>query len=153
MARPMLSDELWALIEPLLPPAPVSRQGGRPRVPNRAVLTGILFVLKTGLAWDQLPLELGCGSGMPCWRRLKEWQEAGVWQKLHRVFLNWVGEADQIDWSRAVSGATTVPAPQGAQRPGRLRRSAAKRARSAMVWSTGRASRWPAPSRRLISAM
>jgi len=153
MAKPLLSDELWAVIEPLLPPAPVSPKGGRPHVPNRAVLTGILFVLKTGLAWDQLLLELGCGSGMTCWRRLKEWQAAGVWQKLHRVFLNWLGEADQIDWSRAAIDSTTVPAPQGAQRPGRLRRIAANRARSAMLWSTGKGFPWPSRSRPPMSTM
>lgn len=132
MAKPTLSDEVWAVIDPLLPPAPASPHGERPRVPNRAVLTGIFFVLKTGSAWDQLPLELGCGSGMTCWRRLKEWQAAGVWQKRHRVFLKGLGEADHIDWSRAAIASTTVPAPKEAQRPGRLRRGAANRARSAM---------------------
>ena len=153
MAKPILSDELWAVIEPLLPPAPVSPKGGRPRVPNRAVLTGILFVLKTGMAWDQLPLELGCGSGMTCWRRLGEWQTAGVWAQLHRVFLDWLGDADQIDWSRAAIDSTTVPAPKGAKRPGRLRRIGANRARSAMLWSIGKGSHSPLRSRRLMSTM
>jgi transposase len=153
MAKPILSDELWAVIEPLLPPVPVSPKGGRPRVPNRAVLTGILFVLKTGMAWDQLPLELGCGSGMTCWRRLDKWQAAGVWEKLHRIFLNWLGDADQIDWSRAAIDSTTVPAPKGARRLGRIRRTAANRARSAMLWSTAKASRWPSRSRRRMSTM
>src|SRR5262249_27085953 len=112
-----------------------------------------LFVLKSGLAWDQLPRELGCGSGMTCWRRLKEWQVAGVWQKLHRMFLNWRGDADQIDWGRAAIDFSTRPAPKGAQRPGRLRRIAANRARSAMLWSTGREFRWPSPSRPPMSTM
>lgn len=153
MAKPMLSDELWAVIEPLLPPVRVSPKGGRPRVPNRAVRTGILFVLRTGLAWDQLPLELGCGSGMTCWRRLCEWQAAGVWAKRHRVFLDWLGDADQSDWSRAAIDSTTVPAPKGAQRPGRIQRIAANRARSAMVWSTGKGFRSPLRSRRLMSTL
>jgi transposase len=153
MATPRLADELWAVIEPLLPPVPVSPHGGRPRVSHRAVLTGLLFVLKTGLPWEQLPLELDCGSGRTCWRRLREWQEAGVWAKLHRVFLDGLGAADRIDWSRAAINSTTVPAPKGAKRPGRIRRIAANRARSAMLWSPARASRWPARSGRLMSMM
>ncbi len=79
MAKPILSDELWALIEPLLPSHPPSPQGGRPRLSDRATLTGILYVLHTGIPWEYLPREMGCGSGMTCWRRLRDWQRAGVW--------------------------------------------------------------------------
>ena len=66
MAKPILPDELWTIIEPLIPVHTPSPKGGRPRLDNRATLTGILFVLRTGLLWEYLPQELGCGSGMRC---------------------------------------------------------------------------------------
>ncbi len=103
---------------------------------DRAALTGILFVLKTGIPWEMLPKEMGCGSGMTCWRRLKEWHVAGVWRRLHRVLLDRLGKADHIDWSRASLDSASVPAPGGAKRPGRIRRIGANRARSAILWST-----------------
>lgn len=81
MARPLLSDSLWGLIRPLLPPHPPRPKGGRPPVDDRKALTGILFVLKTGIPWEYLPQELGCGCGMTCWRRLYDWWRVGVWQK------------------------------------------------------------------------
>ena len=83
MAKPLVSVALWERIEPLLPPEPLTPKGGRPRVPDRACLTGIIFVLKSGIPWELLPQELGCGSGMTCWRRLRDWQQAGVWERLH----------------------------------------------------------------------
>jgi len=87
MARPLVSDELWSLIEPLLPKWPPRPKGGRPPVEDRKALTGILFVLKTGIPWELLPMEMGCGSGMTCWRRLRDWHKAGVWDRLHRILL------------------------------------------------------------------
>jgi len=113
MAKPLLPEGLWKIIEPLLPPEPPKPKGGRPRIPNRDVLTGIIFVLRSGIPWEMLPQEMGCGSGMTCWRRLQEWQKAGVWHKIHRVLLDRLGEADQIDWSRASLDSATVPAPGG----------------------------------------
>ncbi len=136
MAKELVSDELWAVIEPLLPAEPPKLKGGRPRLSDRKCLTGILFVLKTGIGWEDLPQEMGCGSGMTCWRRLQHWQAAGVWHALHPVLLDRLGQADQIDWSRASLDAATVPAPGGAKAPARTRRIAANRARSAMLWST-----------------
>jgi transposase len=136
MAQPLVSDELWAFIEPLLPPEPPKPKGGRPRIDDRAALTGVLFVLRSGIPWEMLPQEMGCGSGMTCWRRLRDWQEAGVWERLHQVLLDRLGEADQIDWSRVSLDTASVPAPGGAKRPGRIRRIAANRARSAILWST-----------------
>ncbi len=141
MAKELVSDELWAVIEPLLPPEPPKTKGGRPRVSNRKCLTGILFVLKTGVPWEDLPQEMGCGSGMTCWRRLQDWQAAGVWDKLHRILLDRLGQAGHIDWSRASADSATVPAPGGALKPDPTRRIAANRARSAMLWSTERESR------------
>ena len=119
MAKPLLDDELWRVIEPLLPPAPRRRRRypGRKRIGDRQALTGILFVLKTGIAWEDLPQEMGCGSGMTCWRRLKEWQEQGVWERLHRELLRRLQQADRIDWSRAVIDSSHVRAVGGASRP------------------------------------
>ena len=82
MAKPLLTDELWEIIKPLLPPEKPRPKGGRPRVSDRLALTGILFVARTGTAWELLPPELGCGSGMTCWRRFRDWQVSGVWQKV-----------------------------------------------------------------------
>jgi len=143
MAEQLVADELWGLIEPLLPPPRPRPKGGRGPVPHRAALTGIVFVLKSGIPWEMLPQEMGCGSGMTCWRRLRAWQRAGVWQKLHHVLLNKLGEAEQIDWSRAAIDGATVAAPGGATKPARIQRIAANRAPSAMLWSTGKAFRWP----------
>jgi transposase len=113
MAKPLVPDDLWAVIEPLLPAEPPKPHGGRPRIANRAALTGILFVLKTGIQWELLPQEMGCGSGMTCWRRLRDWQAAGVWDTLHQVLLDRLGIANQIDWEWASVDAASVPAPRG----------------------------------------
>ena len=144
MSKPLVSDELWAIVAPLLPPEPPKPKGGRPRVPDRAALTGIIFVLKTGIPWEMLPQELGCGSGVTCWRRLRDWQEAGVWDRLHRALLDRLGEADRIDWSRAAPGQRQHPGQKGGDASARTRRIAANRARSAMLWSTAAGSPWPA---------
>ena len=141
MAKELVTDELWEVVEPLLPEEPPKPKGGRPRVDDRAALTGILFVLKSGIPWEMLPQEMGCGSGMTCWRRLKEWNEAGVWENLHHELLDRLGKADEIDWHRASLDSASVPAPGGAKRPARIRRIKERRARSAMLWSTEGASR------------
>ena len=73
MARPLISDELWEIFDLVIPPLKKSPKGGRPAIGNRQALTGILFVLKTGIAWEDLPQEMGCGCGMTCWRRLVAW--------------------------------------------------------------------------------
>jgi transposase len=103
MAKPILDDVLWQWLEPLLPlPKPRrSRFPGRKPLDNRRALTGILFVLKTGIPWEDLPQELGCGSGMSCWRRLREWQRAGIWDILKMTLSAKLSWADKIDWSRA----------------------------------------------------
>jgi len=118
MAKPVVSDELWAVVAPLMPKPRPKKKAGRPRVPDRACLTGIVSVLKTGIQWEYLPREMGCGSGMTCWRRLRDWQEAGVWWELHRVLLDRLGEADRIDWSRASVDSSTIPA-RGVKKGGR----------------------------------
>src|SRR5918998_273966 len=138
MSKPLVSDELWRFIEPLLPPEPPKPKGGRPRIPPRATLTGILFVLRSGIPWELLPKEMGCGSGVTCWRRLRDWQDAGVWEGLHRTLLNQCGIADEIDWSRACVDSRLVPAKRGAKLRARIPRIAARRAASTICWSTGR---------------
>lgn len=120
MPKPILPDDLWKAIEPLLPPQPPRPKGGRPRVPDRACLRGVLFVLRTGIPWEYLPREMGCGSGMTCWRRLRDWQKAGVWDKLHRTLLDRLGGADQIDFSRAVADSASVRALLGGRRRVRI---------------------------------
>jgi transposase len=143
MSKPLVNDELWAVIEPLLPVESPKPRGGRPRISDRAALTGIIFVLKSGISWELLPQELGCGSGMTCWRRLRDWRQAGVWERLHRDLLQRLADADKIDWSRAALDSASVAAKKGAKRPGRIQRTVANRARSAMLWSSAEAS--PSP--------
>jgi transposase len=133
MAKELVTDDLLAAVEPLLPEEPPKPKGGRPRIDDRAALTGILFVLKSGIPWEMLPQEMGCGSGMTCWRRLKEWQEAGVWEKLHQKLLDRLDEAEEIGWERSSLDSASVPTPGGAKRPDRIRRIRANRARSAML--------------------
>jgi transposase len=117
MAKPLVSDELWQLVEPLLPKVERRyRFPGRMRIDDRKVLTGILYVLKTGIPWEYLPQEMGCGSGMRCRRRLQEWQQAGVWQRLHELLLARLHAADRIDWSRAVIDSSHIRAVGGASR-------------------------------------
>jgi transposase len=140
MAKELLPDAFWARIAPLLPPEPPKPKGGWPRVSDRAALTGILFVLKTGIPWEYLPAEMGCGSGMTCWRRLRDWYQAGVWRRLHQVFLEELAQADRIDWDRAALDSAAVPA-RGVKKRARTQRIAANRARSVILWSTPTASR------------
>jgi len=122
MATPLVPDELWEVVEPLIPPVKRRyRHPGRKRVPDRQVLTGILFVLKTGIPWEALPQEMGCGSGVTCWRRLREWQEQGVWQRLHEALLARLNAAGEIDWQRAAVDSSHVRAFGGARPPARAR--------------------------------
>jgi transposase len=128
MAQPLLPDELWEIIEPLLPQWTPSPKGGQPPVPNRNARTGILFVLKTGIPWEDLPCEMGCGCGMTCWRRRRDWQADGTWDQIHHVVLDRLRGADTIDWSRALidssfvraafGGETTGPSPGDRGKPG-----------------------------------
>jgi len=141
MSKALVSDELWAVVEPLLPQERPKPKGGRPRISDRAALTGILFVLKSGIGWELLPQEMGCGSGMTCWRRLRDWQRAGVWERLHHTLLQRLADAEKLDWSRASLDSASVAAKRGAKRPGRIRPTAAGRAQSVTSWSTEAASR------------
>jgi transposase len=119
----IVPDELWERIEPLLPAVPRrADHPGRKRLDNRKVLSGILFVLYTGIPWEFLPQELGFGSGMTGWRRLRDWQEAGVWQRLHEALLAELNAAGALDWSRAVIDSSQVRAVKGGPKRARAGR-------------------------------
>ena len=126
MAKPLLPDAVWAVIEPVLPKAAPGPKGGRPRLDDRKALVGILFVLKTGMAWEDLPAELNCGSGMTCWRRLAEWQADGTWDRVHATLLDRLDGAGKLDWSRAVIDSSSVRAVFVGSASGPTRRTAAK---------------------------
>ena len=153
MAKPMLTDELWTLIEPLLPPPRKYPKGGRPRVGDRQALMGILFVLRTGIPWEYLPQEMGCGSGMTCWRRLHDWQEAGVWEDILHMVLNQLQKAGRLDWSRAVVDSSSVRAVFGGPRSGRTPPIGARAARSTTSLRMPMAFPWPRQSRARIAMM
>lgn len=115
MSKRLVEDDLWAVIEPLLPPHPLRPAGGKPPVPDRVCLTGILFVLKTGIAWEDFPIEMGC-CGMTLLNRLRRWQRAGVWARLHRVMLDNLRAIDRIDFSRVLVDSASVRASHGGKK-------------------------------------
>ena len=143
MPAPLVSDALWSLVSPLLPVEPAKPKGGRPRIDDRAALSGILFVLRTGIPWEMLPQEMACGSGVTCWRRLRDWQAAGVWDQLHHELLHRLHQADRLDWSRACLDSSSIAAKRGVRRPAPIRPTAADREPSAISSRTGKASRSP----------
>jgi len=123
-----VDDELWKLVEPLIPPLKPRRFcfPGRKRLHPRKALTGILFVLKSGIPWEMFPKEMGCGSGMTCWRYLRDWEKAGVWRRMHEVMLSKLREADKIDWSRAIVDSSSVRAVHGGKKRARTLRIGGK---------------------------
>jgi len=131
MSRALVPDALWAVVEPMLPPEPPKPKGGRPRLSDRAALTGILFVLQSGIPWEMLPQEMGCGCGMTCWRRLRDWQAAGVWDRLQHALLDRLGRRNAIDFRRAALDSASVAAKRGVRRRGRTQRIGVNRARNA----------------------
>jgi transposase len=115
MAQLLVTDDLWELIEPLLPTFTCGPKGGHPAVDNRVCLTGILFVLKTGIPWEDFPQEMGC-CGMTLWNRLADWKKAGVWQQLHDLLLSKLRAADMIDFSRVIADSSSVRAVHGGKK-------------------------------------
>lgn len=126
----IVPDELWARIEPLPVVPRRADYPGRKRLDDCKVLCGILFVLCTGIPWESLPQELGFGSRMTCWRRLRHWHQAGVWQQLHEALLAELNAAGALDWSRAVIESSHVRAMKGGPKPARARLTAPGRPRS-----------------------
>lgn len=116
---PLVPDDFWLLIEPILPPlAPRGPQGGRKPIPHRTVLTGILYVLRTGIPWDYLPRQLGYGSASTLWRRLRDWQAQGVWQQIHFTLLDWLSRLDGVEWRHVAVDSSHVRAVGAGQNTG-----------------------------------
>ena len=134
MPKPFLSDEQWEKIEPLLPQP--SRRG-RPWAENRRVLEGILWVLKTGARWRDLPPEYPSSS--TCWRRLQLWEAHGVWLNVWRQFLAELDARGALDWSESFVDGSFAPAKKGARA---LAQPSGARARSGWWWSTAKVFRW-----------
>jgi transposase len=145
MAKLLVTDELWELVEPILPKHTPSPKGGHPRVEDRVCLTGILFVLKTGIGWEDFPQEMGC-CGMTLWNRLGEWRRAGVWDALHRLLLDKLRGADAIDFSRVIVDSSSVRAVHGGKKPAPAPWTGGRTAASTTWRSTPSAPRSPAPS-------
>ena len=133
MAKPLVTDELWAAVEPLLPKYEPRPTGGKPPVADRVCLAGILFVLKTGIAWEDFPCELGC-CGMTLLNRLRRWQRAGVWHAVHRLMLDRLRAAGLIDFSRVIVDSSSVRAMHGGKKRDPIQRIAANPAAN-ITWS------------------
>lgn len=129
MAKPLVDDELWNVVETLLPKRPTRPKVGKPPADDRICLTGILFVLKTGIAWEDFPCEMGC-CGMTLLNRLRQWQRAGVWSRMHRVMLNKLRAADQIDFSRVIVDSASIRAMHGGKKQDQVPWTAEKQARN-----------------------
>ena len=126
----LISDRLWKEVQPLIPQRKISPRGGRPAVDDRKALAGIVFVLKTGMPWQSLPAEMGCGSGVTCWRRLRDWTKAGVWLAIHAKLLNLLGRKGKLRASRAVVDSASVRAVLGGRTAGPIPRIVEKKAAS-----------------------
>lgn len=135
-----ISAALHKKLAPLLPVVTPSAKGGRPRLSDEQALNGIVFVLRTGIPWEELPQELGFGSGMTCWRRLRDWQAAGVWHGLHLALLDELRQADKLDFSRFSMDGSSVPSPRGARTQAPTPRTGASLAASATSSRTAKAS-------------
>ena len=148
MSKPLVTDDLWAAVEPLLPRHTTSVKGGHPPVDDRVCLSGILFVLKTGIAWEDFPCEMGC-SGMTLLNRLRAWQRAGVWDALHRAMLARLRAAGVIDLSRVIVDSAAVRAMHGGKKRDRAPWTAGKTGRNTTSRSTpaGSRSRRSSPGR------
>jgi len=144
MAKPLVPDDLWELIEPALPPRKPRRFRfpGRKPVDDRVALTGILFVLKTGIPWEDFPVEMGC-CGMTLWNRLDAWRRAGVWQRLHELLLAKLRGAELIDFSRVIVDSSSVRAVHGGKKRDPAPWTAEKPEANTTWSSTREASRWP----------
>ena len=141
-----IPDDLWELIEPLLPPDKPPGANGRPRVPNRTVLDGILYVLRTGCQWKMVPRQYSSGS--TCHLRFQTWVRAGIFERIWRVCLKHYDNLKGIDWRYQALDSATVSAPvKGGTRPGKIRQTEGNRVPSGTICRTPRAFPWPSLSR------
>jgi transposase len=147
MAKPLVDDQLWQIVGPLLPsPNPRrKRHPGRKPLDNRTVLSGILFVLKTGIAWEDFPCEMGC-CGMTLLNRLRDWQKAGVWEAMHRLMLDKLRAEEEIDFSRVIVDSASVRAMHGGKKPDQAPWTAGKAAPNTTWRQTPTGCRWRASS-------
>jgi transposase len=134
MSKLLVTDDLWELVEPLLPKHPPRPKGGKPPVDDRVCLTGILFVLKTGIPWEDFPCEMGC-CGMTLWNRLNAWRKAGVWQRLHELLLAKLRAAGEIDFARVIVDSSSIRAMHGGKKRDRAPWTAENQAPST-TWSS-----------------
>lgn len=137
----LVSDELWDVVQPLLPKAKPSPKGGAPRKDDRPCLEGICYVLHGGIPWRLLPKEFGVSSST-CWRRFRDWTQAGVWDKVHRQLLQSLGEQGQIDLKRAVIDSASVRALFGGPTPAPIPRIGPKKAVNVTSSAMPMASPW-----------
>ena len=136
MPEPLVNDELWAAVEPILPAHPPSPKGGAPRKPDRPCLEGVIHVLSTGCQWQSVRACDAWPSGSTCWRRFDEWTAAGCWPRLHRALLDGLGVAGLVDLTTVVADSATVRAEKGGRTPDRARSTGGKRAANATSWAT-----------------
>ncbi|MBF0495301.1 MAG: IS5 family transposase [Deltaproteobacteria bacterium] len=118
--KELLSDEHWEKIEPLLPTTAPGPKGGRPKADNRLTLTGIIWVLRSGARWKDLPDRYP--SPATCWRRLKNWEAAGIWTKLRKIFLRDLDVKGAIDWEEAFMDGSFAPAKNGGDCVGKTKK-------------------------------
>jgi transposase len=137
MPKRFLTDEQWKKIEPLLPKNANRRARGRPWADNRRVLEGILWILKTGARWRDLPKEYPSAS--TCWRRLKQWDEEGIWLNIWRAFLKELDQQRKLDWSEVFIDGSFAPAKKGASE---LEKPSAAKVQSGWWWSTAKVFLW-----------
>jgi len=138
-----LQDEQWKRIEPLLPKNKKGKKGGRPWADNRQVIEGILWVLKSGARWRDLPERYPSPS--TCWRRLKYWEDLGVWVEIWRAFLRELDERGYLDWEETFADGSFAPAKKGG---GASAKPSGVKVRSGWWWSMAKVFLWEAPWRR-----
>lgn len=145
MRQPLLTDKQWEKIEPLLP-KPKRKRSGRPPKPNRVVMEGILWVLRSGARWRDLPSDFGVSS-TTCWKRLQQWEAQGIWLRMWRSFLSELDELGRLDWSESFLDGSFAPAKKGAMPS---ERPSGVRGQSGWWWSTAKVFLWEAtwPARR-----
>jgi len=145
MSKLLVTDDLWELVKPLLPEHKPRPKGGKRPIDDRICLTGILFVLKTGIPWEDFPCEMGC-TGMTLWNRLDTWRKAGVWQRLHELLLAKLREAGEIDFARVIVDSSSIRAVHGGKKRDPAPWTAEKQAPNTPWRSMPAASRWRAHS-------
>lgn len=129
-----LTNAQWKKIRPFLPKPKASRKGGPKPIPNRKIFEGILWLLKVGARWKDIPTEK-YASGSTCWRRLREWEDEGAWVRAWRAFLGMLDRRGQLEWSESFADGSFAPAKKGARSS---EKPSVERAQSGWWWSTAK---------------